>query len=256
MPPLAPDRIVRLGIMICVVVLWTYAMVIYALAISAKSRELVFASRPDLSRIEFLESFSGSPSASEIEVLLLTAPFFSVLLFAASIDKNIFSAISSLANRGIRRSTDTWHDPDFDLDKKLTSIPTKRGVRERTDSEQILMHEVARLIWELEGRRPLVAPEPAFDPRPRIPDRWLRYENRSRETMQQRPRRGSREYDAAMWLHAQARDPRPLSTIVEGSSIASTEDLRSLITNSTTPSRVRDFLVEVRDAAMRLRSAA
>ena len=116
------------------------------------------------------------------------------------------------------------------------------------------------LIWELESRPALPQPEPALHPHPRqrVHDRWWQYENRGRgPSAQQRPRRGSREYDAAMWIYAQARDPRPLSTIFEGSSIASTEDLRSLISraskastedlaslisNATAPSRVKDFL--------------
>ncbi|KAI5120623.1 hypothetical protein M0805_009383 [Coniferiporia weirii] len=221
--PPAIQRIRRLGVMICVVMLWTLALPYYAISVFAHSDSFVFAGRPDVIHISVFASLSrASTSVVAIKPFLWTGPVYSLLFFAASVDKDMLLSYPSLFKKLIfrRRTTSKSSGSVVDL-STLAPAPIHQRIYEQvTHASQQYNSSLPFIDYDTPPTDP--ADPETLTSAPPVPQLSILEaahiypeEEGEEQPVQQRPRKGSREFRKAMRRHDKTRDNRPLYTIPE-----------------------------------------
>ncbi|KAH8114856.1 hypothetical protein DFH11DRAFT_130899 [Phellopilus nigrolimitatus] len=210
--------------MIASVMLWSLVLPYYAISVFVRSEVFVFYRRPDLARIEVFASLShSSASVTAIFPFLFTGPVYSLLFFAASVDKDVLLSYPFLFNKFILRRAVSFPDPSPGIDlSTLTPVPVRRRLYKRVIRKS---RQYDPPLSFLDYDIPLPPrPDPGFRTMARLPPvpelpkpEKIHVDPRSREgrSMQDRPRRGSRVFEEAIRRHIETRDDRPLYTISE-----------------------------------------
>lgn len=125
-------RIIRLGTVACLLVLWIFLTPILPLIIFINSHFVGFT-KPQLGRIDVFQSFaSASPTASAMLLVPWSIPVYSILFFIANIDKDVLESFPFLFSKHVLDRSPMNPDPSPGVDlTTLTPIPVRKRIHRR-----------------------------------------------------------------------------------------------------------------------------
>ncbi|KAL5525153.1 hypothetical protein ACEPAF_9022 [Sanghuangporus sanghuang] len=235
--PFGIIRIVRLSGMIVVVMLCTICTPYYTLSVLYQADHISIAQKPDFYRVEIFDSLSNaSSSVTTMRLFLWSGPLYSVLLFAASIDKSVIESYPFVFKKYVlRRPVGANPDPSPGIDlSSLTPVPVRKHVHRRVirKSRQydpplsILDFDIPLPPRPHPGYRAnaMLPPVPTSAPTPQQGPRKpeVAYVKDVRGSCQRSlaPKRGSREYKEAICQYVEANVKFPMYIIPESPPLA------------------------------------
>lgn len=228
--------------------LWTVSTPFIAFVILALSKSMLLSQKPDLSRIDVFSSVSAaSPNTKTMSIFLWSGPFYSVLLFAASIDRAVLLSYPYYFRKHIlREPVGPRPDPSPGIDlSTLSPVPVRRRLHRRVIRES-RQYDPPVSFFEYDIPLP-PRPDPGYrsttipPPTPmssltmdelQVPEPVYVTDGSSQRI--RGPRRGSREYAEAINRHVEANMKFPMHPIPESPSSFGSRVTPTLEGHSTT----------------------